>query len=137
MTTYQNIIDQTRPVPSRPRMLRQNRAKIFAPYQALKGFNEAIHAKDTVFVPRLELAEYAQECLNRRLRQLRRWDTVTVTWFQVKPGEADRDLGQYVTETGMVECVDPVFHVLLLGRQRIPMEEITELRGERFDGISE
>lgn len=137
MKAYQNIINQTRPVPSRPRMPRQNRAKIFAPYQALKGFSEAIHAKDTVFVPRLELAEYAQECLNRRLRQLRRWDTVTVTWFQVKPGEADRDLGQYVTETGMVECVDPVFHVLLLGRQRIPMEEITELRGERFDGISE
>ena len=137
MKAYQNIINQTRPIPSRPRMPRQNRAKIFAPYQALKGFSEAIHAKDTVFVPRLELAEYAQECLDRRLRQLRRWDTVTVTWFQVKPGEADRDLGQYVTVTGTVERVDPVFRVLLIGRQRIPMEEITELRGERFDGISE
>ena len=137
MKAYQNIINQTRPVPSRPRMPRQNRAKIFAPYQALKGFSEAIHAKDTVFVPRLELAEYAQECLNRRLRQLRRWDTVTVTWFRAKPGEADRDLGQYVTVTGTVECIDPVFHVLLLGKQTIPMEDIAELRGERLDGISE
>ena len=118
-------------------MPRQNRAKIFAPYQALKGFGEAIHTKDAVFVPRMELAEYAQECLDRKLRQLHRWDTITVTWFRAKQGEADRDLGQYVTVTGMVERIDPVFHVLLLGRQRIPMEEITELRGERFDGISE
>ena len=137
MTTYQNIIDQTRPLPSRPRMPRQNRAKIFAPYQALKGFGEAIHAKDAVFVPRMELAEYAQERLDRKLRQLHRWDTVTVTWFRGKPGEADRDLGQYVTVTGTVERIDPVFHVLLLGKQRIPMEEITELRGECLDGISE
>lgn len=137
MTTYQNIIDQTRPLPSRPRMPKQNRAKIFAPYQALKGFGEAIHAKDAVFVPRMELAEYAQERLDRKLRQLHRWDTVTVTWFRGKPGEADRDLGQYVTVTGTVERIDPVFRVLLLGKQRIPMEEIVELRGERLDDISE
>ena len=137
MTTYQNIIDQTRPLPSRPRMPRQNRAKIFAPYQALKGFGEAIHAKDAVFVPRMELPEYAQERLDRKLRQLHRWDTVTVTWFRGKPGEADRDLGQYVTVTGTVERIDPVFRVLLLGKQRIPMEEIVELRGERLDDISE
>ena len=118
-------------------MPRQNRAKIFAPYQALKGFGEAIHAKDAVFVRRLELAEYAQELLDRKLRQLRRWDTITVTWFRAKQGEADRDLGQYVTVTDTVERIDPVFHVLLLGKQRIPMEEIAELRGERFDGTSE
>ena len=137
MTTYQNIIDQTRPVPSLPRMPRQNRAKIFAPYQALKGFGEAIHAKDAVFVPRMELPEYAQERLDRKLRQLHCWDTVTVTWFRGKPGEADRNLGQYVTVTGTVERIDPVFRVLLLGKQRIPMEEIVELRGERLDDISE
>ena len=47
MNAYQNIIDRTRPVPSRPRMPRRNRAKIFAPYQALKGFNEALRAKET------------------------------------------------------------------------------------------
>ena len=137
MKAYQNIINQTRPVPSRPRMPRQNRSKIFAPYQALKGFGEAIHAKDTVFVRRLELTEYAQELLDWKLRQLCRWDTVAVTWFRAKQGEADRDLGQYVTETGTVECIDSVFHVLLLGKQRIPMEDITELRGECLDGISE
>ena len=60
-----------------------------------------------------------------------------MTWFRGKPGEADRDLGQYVTVTGTVERIDPVFRVLLLGGQWILMEEITQLRSERLDGISE
>ena len=109
-------------------MPRKNRAKIFAPYQALKGFNDTVHARDTVYVRRLELAEYAQERLDRKLRQIRRWDTVTVTWFQPKPGEAGQDVGQYLSATGTVERVDPVFRVLLLSGQRIPMEDIADLR---------
>ena len=131
------MIHRTRPVPSRPRMPRQNRAKIFAPYQALKGFSEAVHAKDTVYVRRIELSEYVQELLDRKLRRLRRWDVVTVTWFCPKPDEAGRDVGQYITATGAVERIDPVFRELLLCGQRIPLEAITELWSERFDGTSE
>ena len=133
MNSYQDIRHMTRPVPSRPRMPRQNRAKLFAPYQALKGFSETAHAKDTVYVRRLELSEYAQERIDRKLRRLRRWDTVTVTWFRLKPGGKDPDTGRYITATGTVEHIDPVFRVLLLGGQRIPMEDIADLRGERLD----
>lgn len=137
MKSYQNIRHMTRPVPSRPRMPRQNRAKIFAPYQALKGFCETVHAKDTVYVCRLELSEYAQERIDRELRQLRRWDTVTVTWFQPRQDENDRGSGQYITVTGTIEHIDPVFRVLLLVGQKIPIGDITDLRGERLDGTSE
>ena len=137
MSTHHNIIHQTRPIPSRPRMPRQNRAKIFAPYQALKGFSETVHAKDTVYVPRVELAEYAQERLDWKLRRLQRGDTVTVTWFQSKSGAVSADVGQYVTMTGMVERIDHVFHVLHISKRRVPIGYITELRGEHLDGISE
>ena len=135
MNSYQDIRHMTRPIPSRPRMPRQNRAKLFAPYQALKGFSETIHAKDTVYVRRLELSEYAQEQLDLKLRLIHRWDTVTVTWFRSKQGEDD--LGQYMTATGTVERLDPVFHLLFLGEQKIPMDDITDLRGDCLDGISE
>ena len=118
-------------------MPRQNRAKIFAPYQALKGFNETVHAKDTAYVPRVELAEYAQERLDWKLRRLQRGDTVTVTWFQAKSGADDQDIGQYLTETGIVERVDPIFRVLIFGKRKIPMEDVAELRGERLGEISE
>ena len=135
MSTSQKYFDLVRPTPSKPRMPRQNRAKIFAPYQALKGFSEAVHEKDTVYVRRLELSEYVKECLDRKLRQLRRWDTVSVTWFRPKPGGEDPDTGQYIAVTGTVERIDPVFRVLLLGGQKIPMDDIADLRGERLDGI--
>ena len=137
MSTSQKYFDLVRPMPSKPRMPRQNRAKIFAPYQAFKGFSEAVHEKDTVYVRRLELSEYVKECLDRKLRQLRRWDTVSVTWFRPKPGGEDPDTGQYITVTGTVKHIDPVIHLLLLGEQKIPMDDIADLWGERLDGISE
>lgn len=137
MKSYQNIRNMTRPVPSRPRMPRQNRAKIFAPYQALKGFCETVHTKDTVYVCRLELSEYAQECIDWKLRQLHRRDVVKVTWFRPKHGEDDREIGQYVTATGIVERVDPVFRVLLLDGQTIPMIDIADLQGDSLDDYSE
>lgn len=130
MNSYQNIRHMTRLVLSSPRMPRQNRAKIFAPYQALKGSCETVHAKDTVYVCRLELSEYAQERIDWKLQQFRRWDVVMVTWFQPKRGENDRETGQYMTMTGTVERVDPVFRVLSLDRRKIPMKDIADLRGD-------
>ena len=135
MSTSQKYFHLVRPTPSKPRMPRQNRAKIFAPYQALKGFSEAVHEKDTVYVRWLELLEYVKECLDGKLRQLRRWDTVSVTWFRLKPGGEDPDTGQNITVTGTVERIDPMFHLLLLGEQKIPMDDILDLRGEHLDGI--
>ena len=101
----------------------------------LGGERRAVHEKDTVYVRRLELSEYVKECLDRKLRQLRRWDTVTVIWFRPKLGGEDPDTGQYITVTGTVERVDPVFHLLLLGEQKITMDDIADLRGKRLDGI--
>ena len=127
MSAYQELLFQTRPIPIRPRMPRLSRAKIFAPYQALKGLEDTVHAKDIISVPRAQPAEYVQECLDRSLRRLRKGDVVTVTWFQPGPGAEDRNTGQYVTEAGMVQRIDPVFRVLFLNKRRIPMEDISQL----------
>lgn len=135
MKTYQNIINQERPVPARPRMPRQNRAKIFAPYQALKGFNKTLHSKDTVYEHYRELAEYGQECLDQKLRRLQKSDKVTVTWFCPKPGKDDH--GQYMTVTDTVKRIDPVFHVLHLSGESITFKNIIDLRGEHFEGITD
>ena len=39
-----------------PRMNRGHRAKIFAPFDALKGFNEAVSAKEVLYESRIELS---------------------------------------------------------------------------------
>jgi len=117
-----------RPVPYKPRMPRLNRAKLFAPYDALKPFESTVHAKDTVYVRRKELSEFAQECLDQRLRCLERGDVVTVTWFQAT--ETDMDSGQYITSTGTVTKIDRIYRVIYLDKQAIPVRDIFDLCGE-------
>ena len=50
-----------------PSMDRGRRAKIFAPFDALKGFSEAVAAKDVLYEERITLSQEDQEELNRRL----------------------------------------------------------------------
>lgn len=53
-----------------PAMDRGRRAKIFSPFDALKGFSEAVAAKDEIYVSRPEPGEEEREELNRRLCRL-------------------------------------------------------------------
>ena len=54
------------------------RAKIFSMYDALKGFKEALAAKEIIPEERKFLAEDRIEELNRTLLDLRKGSTVTV-----------------------------------------------------------
>ena len=73
-------------------MARADRAKIFAPFAALRGLEESVEAQTVVRVRRRSLSEDEQEALERRLqalsdlcrssRVLREVPvTVTVSWF--------------------------------------------------------
>ena len=42
---------------------RADRAKIFAPFDALKGFKEALAAQEVIIVPKVELSEDQKEVL--------------------------------------------------------------------------
>ena len=131
---YADLRGMDRPVPLRPRMPRQNRAKIFAPYDALKPFEATVHARDTVYSRRIELSEYAQAQLDLKLRSLSRGDTVSVTWFQCKDATQDLNTGLYLTSAGLISKIDRIYQVLHLGKQKIPISDILELRGEKIDG---
>ena len=135
MSSYQDIRHAARPVPSRPRMPRQNRAKIFAPYDALKGFEETVHARETVYVPQVQLSEYAQECLDRKLRLVERNDTITVVWFQPRPDVTVPGFGQYLTTTDTVVRIDRDFQELCLSNWSIRISKIIEIGGEKLDRL--
>lgn len=44
--SYLDILTASRPTSRRPRMSMENRAKIFAPFDALRGFDLALMAKE-------------------------------------------------------------------------------------------
>ena len=104
-----------------PKMSCGKRAKIFSPFDALKGFNEAVSAKDVVYVDFIELEQEACEELNRTLALLHDLTInnrvakenlveVTVRYFvPCKDPESFsfRTKGEYKTVTGICWGVDP------------------------------
>ena len=58
------------------------RAKIFSMYDALKGFKEALAAKEVIPEERKFLTEERIEELNRVLLSLKKGSTVTVVYYR-------------------------------------------------------
>ena len=96
---YENAMSQGRPLHfnddfsrKHPKMTLENRAKIFAPFDALNGFGTAISERNRITEPPAELSEDAKEQLDRKFQLLlekyrNRTETsdpliVTVTYFQ-------------------------------------------------------
>lgn len=104
-------------------------AKIFAPFDALKGFNDTIQAKEVQYVDQAELDEDAELDLNRKLSILKNYTFnsrlarvnkifVTVTYFVPCTDQDshafDLHQGQYKRMTGMVLQVDEINNKLSL-----------------------
>ena len=94
-----------------PSMDVRKRAKIFAPFDALKGFNEAVAAKDILYEPKRKLNEEEMAELNRRLN---------ILWQLTYNGKFARRNPVKVRITYFVLCTDPNSEACgLLGRRRI------------------
>lgn len=104
-------------------MDRADRAKQFMPFDALKGFREALAEKERVIVPKRELSEEQKEELNNKLHQIQKKDIITVEYFHN---------GEYVQVTGMVSRLDITSRVLKIVNVRIEFEDISALEGEGF-----
>ena len=125
-----------------PKMLLSQRAKIFSPFAALKGFEEAIDEKVQVYVEKRELNDEEQEALetalsrlhdltaNRRAAKENRV-TAAVTWFVPcadENHEAYGRRGSYERYTGTVWKVDPVItKSLFIGDRTIAFSELAEI----------
>ena len=126
---YERILHAERPVhlqdafsAKHPPMPREKRAKLFAAFDALSGYDEAIAAQEIVYENRSELGETMQEDLNIKLRRLRealhiaqqknkyrggcqsaanhRLPEVSITYFEEASGQNGR--GHYREVTGIV-----------------------------------
>ena len=116
---YADILYLERPEPSakHPRMSVTNRAKIFSPFAALRGFDGELaeEGAQTLRVPKAELSDKEKAALSAKLATLRRGMAVTVRYFVpdlLCP--ADPPVGHYQTVTGTVQTLDPVQKTLRL-----------------------
>ncbi len=152
MARYGNIIFLERPVHDgdlfsrrHPAMTRLNRAKIFAPFAALVGFDERVRRKEIRYVPKVELDAEEEWELNQRLlilheltanSKLARANAVVVKvdYFVIctdSENDAYMEKGQYLTVTGRVVKVDSHTQELTLmvdgAKQVIPFADIYQI----------
>lgn len=106
-----------------PKMERSNRAKQFMPFDALKGFREALAEKERIIVPKKELSEERKAELNEKLHQLQRLDIVTAEYFSD---------GEYVQITGVVSAIDKAGRILKIVNTKVPFDDIFDLQGDVF-----
>ena len=98
MGKYDAYIEWDRPVSKKyGRMTRQNRAKQFAPFAAVKGLDQAVRNKEQVFVSRPVLSEEWKEEINRNLSALRKEDGAFAVYYSC---------GQYLQLSGVVTGID-------------------------------
>ena len=121
------------------------RAKILAPFDALKGFNEAVASKDVLYENKRELNEEDQAELNRRLdilhgltynsRMARENHVrVTVTYYipcNDKENEAYGYRGQYQQLTGICRNVDAeVTQTIRIDDRKIQFADIRSIEAD-------
>lgn len=99
-------------------MSREERAKQFLPFAALKGYPAALRRKEKIVVPKVEFSEDYQERLDRRLRQIRVQDVVTAVYFRE---------GEYLKVTGMVSRIDRTAKVLKIVNTKIPFDDLYDV----------
>jgi hypothetical protein len=109
-----------------------HRAKQFAPFAALKGFEDSVREKEEIYVPCIELSEESKEDLDRRLRLLKYHERISLTYFKQNPS-AILPVGQYKKITGTVEYIDPLHRYIRVGDTEIEINTITELYGENLE----
>ena len=125
-----------------PPMELTKRAKIFSPFDALKGFDEEVAAKDVIYVDKKELNEDETRKLNITLNSLHKLTansrlaeenniTADVTYF-VPCDDIDNDAymikGSYETVTGIVRNIDPVINKsIAIDDIRIPLSDVVRI----------
>ena len=118
------------------------RAKIFAPFAALRGFDGCILDKEVQYQPKIILDEEVTDEIAQQLEVLHRLTincriarknhvVVSVTYFipcSDKHHEAYGYRGQYVTVTGVCKKVDSVItKAIIVEKVAIPLDDIYKI----------
>ena len=136
-TAYRDMIHLSRPISKHPKMAIANRAKLFTPFSALRGFDIEILTteQDRLLVPQASLSADQQEAIYRTLNDLRKGDWVTVTYFVPVKHIAGQLLGEYTVVSGEVKRVDDVEQLLVLEGYPIPFGNIYALTVQGMEGV--
>lgn len=136
IAAYKDMLSLPHPPSKHPKMSVENRAKLFTPFSALRGFDIEVltQERDKLLVPRESLSDGQQESIWRTLNSLQRGDWVTLTYFVPVKHIAGQLLGEYTMTSGVVKKVDDVEQLLVLEGCPIPFGDIHTLAVQGLEG---
>jgi len=94
------------------------RAKIFMPFAALKGFEEALREKEKIVVKKRNLSDEEIEILNQNMTKLQKGQMIKIVYF---------DHGEYLEKQGLVSHIDKVLGNITVVNTNIKFEDISSL----------
>lgn len=102
-------------------MNREDRAKQFAPFDALKGLQEELRKREERLtrIQKRELSEEAQAEIGKELIKIRKNSQAEITFYKA---------GHYVTVCGAVKEYSVVYKYLVVEEEKIFFDDITELK---------
>lgn len=84
------------------------------------------------------LTEEEMSDLSDKLMQVTKGMTITVRYFVEDTAHPEIPaVGNYVTLTGRVESIDPVFRTLQIAKVVVPFEDLVEVRGDGIVAIDD
>ena len=136
LAAYQDILYQQRPVSKHPKMSVENRAKLFTPFSALRGFDIEILTteQDRLLVPQVVLASDREEEIYRLLNGLHQGDWATVSYFVPVKTIGGQPMGEYTVVSGEVRRVDSVEQLLVLESASVPFGHIYAISTQQAEG---
>lgn len=102
-------------VATRPMMTAAERAKQFMPFAALRGYEEALRAKEKIVVDRKELSEERMSELDQIMQGLQVRNMVQVVYYS-------KD--EYLMATGMVSKIDVDSRIIKIVSTKINFDDI-------------
>lgn len=137
---YDDIIDLPNPTSRKhPRMSLYDRAAQFSPFAALTGHDAAIKETARLTTDKLELSEDTIAKLNEQLNMINEnigaEPFVEITYFVPDDKKSG---GAYISHSGVIKKIDKYERIVIMtDKTSIPIERISEIKGELFGELYE
>jgi hypothetical protein len=112
-------------VSKRRKMPMSERAKIFQPFNPLRGLAQARAAAEKVPVPEAEISPERMAQINETLQRLEKRCMVTVIYY-------DHLQQVYLKKEGMLAAISPESRFLQVGGVKIPIDDLYDIEINSF-----
>ena len=104
--------------------VKAERAKLFLPFDGLKGFKEALLEKERIKVDKKLLSQEEKNKISFKLLHLKKGDMIDLIYF---------DDGEYISLEGMISNIDYIYKNVTVVYKKIDFNNILEIKGNDYD----